>query len=505
MSTIVSLNGQSYFNERFGFGYPFVPDGALNAIEVDDGYVLNGRTGDMYNHYWAILGMIKLDFQGDVLWKKTWGDTVSQWWYSGRGSLIRYNSAYFTIGSRNTWYESGSHSETLLIKYNDDFDTIWTASYGKKQYPHDSSYIARSFIGIENGFAVVGTLEINYGADHEVYLLKMDSLGNVLWEHNYPSSEFRYMGMKVLQATDSGGYTFGAYRWLIGPYGAAIGDPIVIKTDSLGNKEWELNIGGQYQDGSALLCTSDDGNIMAASRYDTDSIHETLYLSKIQLAKIDNSGNIIWNYLYGDKHYYLNVRNIRPADNNGVIISGSLWHPSPNEMGFLLRVDSLGSELWYRQYSILNDQNSLNHLYDAIPTSDGGFLGAGGCLPVGSDTGTQDAWVIKVDSLGCTSPTDCWVGQEEVVWVKTETGNQIKIFPNPAQTWFTVEIGKNKEPDDEFIVEIFDLFGRLTKEVEIPNGQNNIRLYVSDWNRGMYLVRVKNRNSVLGSGKLVIK
>lgn len=501
----MSVYGQTYFNHRFDFSHHQLWDGAINCIEVDDGYVLNGATGDTSYLGWHRIAITKFSLQGAVLFKKIWGDTNSEFFYSSRGSFLQHQNSYFyTIGSRKTYFDTGYHNEMMMVKYDDNFDTLWTSYYGEKQIPYDTSYIPRNFISAENDFLVTGLKYPHPGSKLYIFLIKTDSLGNVAWEKVYGNDEIKSEGMSVMQSTDNG-YAIGAYQWIIGDYGAAVGDPIVIKTDSLGNPEWELNLGGPYQDGTAILCNSDDGKIFATSRYDTDSIHEHLYKSRIQLSKIDNFGNILWNFLYGDKSYYLKVRNIRPTDNNGVIISGSLWHPSPNEMGFLLRVDSLGNELWYRQYAILNGQNSLNYFYDAIPTSDGGFLGAGGCLPVGSDTGTQDAWVIKVDSLGCISPTDCWVGQEEVVWVTIETGNQLKIYPNPAQNWFEVEIGKNKESDRLFTIEVFDLFGRLTEEVEIPKGQNNIRLYVSDWKRGMYLLRVKNRNGVMVSGKIVIK
>jgi hypothetical protein len=531
----INLIAQNYFNERFEFYYPQGADGALNAMDIEDGYILNGATGDSLNPFWRRLGMVKFNKSGELIWQKSWGDTVSLWYYAARGSFIKHMDAYYTVGSKRSFYDDYSHSETVLIKYNQNFDTIWTSTYGKKHYPYDSSYIARNFAGIENGFVIVGTLviqtdssgfyiptseiafrnneailtsNVDYYYYHEPYLLIMDSLGDVEYEYSYPDSGFYFHGNSIVQTSD-GGYAIGAYKHIIGNYGIAIGDPIILKTDSLGNKEWELNLGGPYPDGTAILCRSEDGHIIAVSRYDLDSVYHDKYLSKVQLTKVDNEGYIIWNKFLGDKELWSRPTNLRIDSSGGYIISGKTadnYYPDePFDMGFILRTNDEGDSLWYRKYAVLWDKSSSNYLYDAIPTSDGGFLGAGYCLPAGQDTGTKDAWIIKVDSLGCTSPTDCWVGEKEIVWVTSETGNQIKIYPNPAQTWFGVEIGKNKESDRSSTVEVFDLFGRLTEMVEIPKGQNIIRLYVSDWKRGMYLVRVKKRNSVLGSGKLVIK
>ncbi len=530
ISVCFSLNlvSQEYFNTRLNFNDPLMDDAALNTLEVSDGYVLSGGTGN----YRRQLSMAKISFYGEIMWKKNWGDTISDWWNSNGHSFVKHFNSYYTIGSKNTWYESLRHSETMLIKYDNNFDTVWVSYYGKGLFPYDSSYIARSFIGTENGFAVVGTLNIYYdkrnnnterseelsntsninllreGYIHEPYILITDSLGNVEYEYNYYSDSGYYFHGNDIIKTSDGGYAIGAYKHVIGNYGAAVGDPIVLKTDSIGNKEWELNLGGQYQDGSALLCLSDDGNIIAASRFDIDSGTFNRYRSRIQISKINNQGSIIWNKLLADKQWSTYVNNIRTDSLGGFVISGMVgntnWPVEPSRMGYILRVNGEGDSLWYRKYSILNGKYSSNYFYDAIPTSDGGFLGAGVCRPAPPDTGNTDTWVIKIDSMGCTSITDCWVGKPEWKWVETENGNKIKVYPNPAHNWFEVEVEQGNEPHPDFSIELFDLYGRFTEEVKIPKGKTSFKFYVSNWNRGVYLVRVKSNKGILGSCKVIL-
>ena len=523
----INIFSQEYFNTRFYFDGPTMPEGALNALEIDDGYIITGNTD-----WWNKMSMAKISLEGEVIWTKNWGELESEWWNSRYNSFISHFNSYYTIGSKNTWYNSIRHVETLLTKYDNNFDTVWTSVYGKKQSPYDSSFITRSFTGIENGFAVTGTLEIYYEKngmpnsilnsfdtrssnntlsvngefyEHEPFLLKMDSLGNVLWEQNFPNSSFHRQSNSIIQTSD-GGYALGGYRWV---YLNEKGDPIVIKTDSLGNKEWELSLGGPYQDGTAIVCNSQDGNIVVASHYDVDSLFFGKYMSRIQLTKIDLSGNILWNKLFADKASYFSLKNVRQDSSGGYIISGATQFGTgpnePNGMGYILRVSAEGDSLWYRKYAVLWGQDSRNSLYDAIPTSDGGFLGAGGCSPIPPDTGNQDAWVIKIDSMGCTSISDCWVGEPEWKWITTEEGNKIMVYPNPAQNWFTIKLNNKKSNNDKITIEIYDLYGRKVNETEMPNGENNIRYYVSNWNRGIYFVRVKSGNIVLGSVKMVLE
>ena len=521
-----NIFSQEYFNLRFYFDEPSMLEGALNVMEISDGYIITGNTD-----WWNKMSMAKVSIDGQLLWTKSWGNQESQWWNSRYNSLLSHLNAHYTIGSKNTWYNSLRHVETLLTKYDSNFDTVWTSVYGKKQPPYDSSYIARSFTAIENGFAVTGTLAnyhdknridklfseknnkksfINYLSanrefyEYEPFLIKMDSIGNVLWESNYADTSFHKQSNTIIQTTD-GGYALGGYKWV---YSNEKGDPIVIKTDSLGNKEWEINLGGPYQDGTAIVCNSQDGNIVVASQYDVDSLFYGEYKSRVQVTKLDLNGNVLWNHLYADKALRTYISNIRQDSANGFIISGQTRGNMPVEtynMGFMLRISEEGDSLWYRKLSILKHWESENRLYDAIPTSDGGFLGAGGCKPIPPDTGNQDAWIIKVDSMGCTSITDCWVGKPEWEWVETEDGNKIKIYPNPAQNWFEIEIKTESERDEILTVEVFDLFGRKVEEVEIPKGKNSFRFYVSDWNRGVYLVRVKSGSEILGSAKVVLK
>jgi len=517
------LFSQQYFNTRFGFGIPSAIDQGFNVFETDDGYVISGGTGGFNSPNYFRFGLAKFSFDGNMEIKKSWGDTNSVYiWYSVRyGSLIYRFGSYYTINGR--W--SSILRESKLVRYDNSLDTISTKTFKAKEYPFDTTYIIRNFIGVSNGFMVTGTRGIIYSKNknagtiyagqvddlfqpviakrvsqvYELFLLQLDSLGNVLWEKNFPDSLQFGQGFSIIQTTD-GGFAIGAYKWVIGSFGASVGDPVVIKTDSLGNKEWELSLGGPYQDGTAILCQSEDGNILAASRFDMDSIYYNRYESRVQLTKIDNSGNVLWNHLYGDKAYYESVSNIRPTG-NGVIISGSHWHPAPNRMGFMLRVDSLGDSLWYRQYAVAYGENSLNYLYDAIPTGDGGFLGAGYCLPAPPDTGNQDAWIIKVDSMGCTSLNDCWVGQQEIK--TTKNGKKLlSVYPNPASVTLTIKID-NLETGS-YKIDIFNIYGSKVKEINVPRCRFETTVNVADWKKGIYVIRVRGDNGQTSSRKIIL-
>ena len=219
------------------------------------------------------------------------------------------------------------------------------------------------------------------------------------------------------------------------------------------------------------------------------------------MSEISNDGVILSDSLYGDKHRYLRVSNCRTVEDDGIIVSGSVWNLTPNDMGYLLRISNDGDSLWYRQFAILYGQDSKNYFYDAIPVSDKGFLACGGCVPVAPDTGTQDAWVIKVDSLGCESPTYCWVGEEEL---EMPTSDQyLIIYPNPAWDKFTVS--SQQSAVSNWQIAVYDMFGRKVEEIQVSKGKTKIVVNSMGWKKGLYIIRTMNKNGLIGSGKVIVK
>ena len=113
--------------------------------------------------------------------------------------------------------------------------------------------------------------------------------------------------------------------------------------------------------------------------------------------------------------------------------------------GWIMKTDSSGNEQWYREYSLLHAPDSYNELYNIIPTNDKGFAACGSVDPAPPDTGIQNSWVLKVDSLGCESPGGCWVGNNEII-VKTFTpGKPYVVYPNPATDNINIEFHENSK------------------------------------------------------------
>ena len=77
----------------------------------------------------------------------------------------------------------------------------------------------------------------------------------------------------------------------------------------------------------------------------------------------------------------------------------------------------------------------------------------------------------------------------------TELSAEAKLYPNPTTGQFTVE-GANVDK-----VEVYNLVGQMVHEAE---GQT-INIDAANWNKGIYLVNIKEQNGAVVTKKLVVK
>lgn len=191
------------------------------------------------------------------------------------------------------------------------------------------------------------------------------------------------------------------------------------------------------------------------------------------LIRTDKNGNLLSMHIY-----YLNCGYDRPNDifetqDGNYIIAGTINFAtrrpiSPNLNGdfYLMKVDTLGNIIWFKQYGDINYQE----MKSAIQTSDGGFLLSGYSI---TDYTNQErtGYVVKTDANGNVS-----------VGLNQHKNNSIRIYPNPASNFLNVEINQGL-----LSYEIYSVLGEI---VQFGNAfENNID--ISKINTGIFLIKLK--------------
>ena len=163
----------------------------------------------------------------------------------------------------------------------------------------------------------------------------------------------------------------------------------------------------------------------------------------------------------------------------------------PNDnvvLGALTKTDAQGNLIWQRKYYTRHDNN--NYFFCMTPTSDAGFLMGG--FAYRANDNRQDAWAVKVDSLGCLEP-GC---AGSVAAPEPGAAIGLSIRPNPVADWLTVA-----SPEAVLLgLRLTDLSGRVLEDVQFfrQQGLREYRLSLATLPPGLYVLSVRTEKGWVG-------
>ena len=105
----------------------------------------------------------------------------------------------------------------------------------------------------DGGFIAVGATESFGEGGEDVYLVRTDSTGKVLWTKTYGGTAPDF-GWSVQEVP--GGFAVGGFTE---SFGAGGFDCYLVKTDADGETQWSKTFGGEGKDRCWALTSSDDG------------------------------------------------------------------------------------------------------------------------------------------------------------------------------------------------------------------------------------------------------
>lgn len=234
----------------------------------------------------------------------------------------------------------------FAMKLNSNGDTIWTKHYYGIGIQSDLCF--KSGISTsDGGFIITGYYDTSNFSISQIYVLKIDSIGNIQWQKTLRHPTSHCWGIDI-QETSNGEFV------LVGknPYYHFVSkipsDITVIKLDKNGNKLWDKLIHHNTDDLSAnkIIETNDGGYAITGAIIDT-----TTSQSKIYLIKLDKNGNLLWTKNYYGKNSELGTDIIQEANGNFIIIANRLNGNGQNTDMIFLKTDSLGIQITNTEYS----------------------------------------------------------------------------------------------------------------------------------------------------------
>jgi len=176
--------------------------------------------------------------------------------------------------------EAGNKSSVRIniIVNNTAPNNVWQKTFGGSSW--DEAY---SIQQTSDGGYIVAGLTISFGAgEDDVYILKLDSNGNLVWQKTFGGSYSD--GANSIQQTSDGGYIVAGWSF---PYSAGWEDVYILKLDSDGNLIWQKTFGGSNSDGAYYIQQTSDGGYIVAGRTRSFGAGG----SDVYILKLDADGN----------------------------------------------------------------------------------------------------------------------------------------------------------------------------------------------------------------------
>ncbi len=508
----IKASSAPILNKGYGFSQSMLDKsmcGAYDVVQTDSFYYIAGRARygrtNLVNN--ELMFSMKLNMQGDIIWRKTDSLVNADHWdiYYGRALTQLSNGRFMQLAffQRNDTIQMVTYWHPLFIEFDKWGNTtkeyiMWYDSI--LGWPDSTFFIPYGGLIAEKGgeVTVTGTLASqtwSWNSSLNGYLYdtlyigvcRMDSNLNLvkrktIYINQIGNSILLYDGFK----TNDKGYILTLRARIRN------GEDYIVKLDSNYNYQWHTRLGDsllEYWNPIKAYESSSGGFIYVRE-------HAT---KGIAYGKVDEYGSLLWEKtckLYNDTNQpwdgiYRMPMGIIEQDNGDILFSTriNLW-----EGAGLVRTDSIGNIKWARwlpgMYGDFNSQNKVGgiFLYNMRKPKGEGVLLVG-------HAGYGKAQLIRTDSLGCSLPncldTVVHIAIEDIEVLKKQS---LIIYPNPAHS--SIQFAINRQGEQIADISIYDINGR-----EIMHQKHNSSLFsfdVSALSKGIYIVKVlSNQGEVL--------
>jgi len=343
------------------------------------------QAGIMLNHLIKLLLLPTMFFfaiplysqEPEIAWMAQYG---SSWNDYGHAVVECYSGGYAVLGATNSSIAQGF--DIYLIRTDAYGGTLWSRTYGGWGLDYGFSIDETP----DHGFIITGATSSFPNCDNCVYLLKTDSLGNVIWDKCLDMGYIDW-GYQVISTSDNG-YVLAGYTVLDeNEYNKQV---LLMKTDSLGNLEWAKDYGGPRNDEAFSICEIYSDKYALVGYTEVDSTRP----ADVWLLVVDGEGDTLFTRTYGgyisDIGYWVDN-----TSQGGLIIAGESESFGDNWYDvYLCAVDSLGNIMWETTYG--GDDIESGRFVQQLP--DGNYYIAGYTHSFG--LGHADLYLLKVDSTG---------------------------------------------------------------------------------------------------------
>ena len=370
-------------------------------------------------------------YQDSIVWRKTFGgpqDDLAK-------SIIQSNDGNLIIVGQTKSYGAGGF-DVYILKVDTEGNLIWYNTYGTAQDDGANAVTQAT----DGGFVIAGYTTSETGLS-SAYLIKTNSQGQLLWNYTYPGLVFNSIGL-----ANDGGCILAA---------KSPNTFELVKVDSAGQLQWNQNYNlNGIGESECAIQTSDGG--YAETGYISDSTGAT----STRLLKTDPSGNIQWDRTYSGLGGYSMIQ----TSDGGYALTG--------DRAFLMITNSSGNILWNRNYDGLSDDNlQFTRAYGLLEPTTNQFLLTGTQKSYGQMLTGLDGFLTRVSLRnGDTTPPKITVLSPENK-IYTTSNVPLVCTVDKSTIWMAYQIDNGRN---------VTITGNTT--ITLSDGKHNMTVYAADSN-----------------------
>jgi hypothetical protein len=414
--------------------------------------------------------------------------------------------------------------------------------------------MVNSFIGGGGGFEISDTTLSQWK------LTKTDKDLNIIWQYYYPTNLLEAGIFKITTIPNSSDILMSGYKYT--PSGNERGLPTVpqriylCRIDSSGTLLSEISPGPTYYNNGNNLAIMDNGNYLVSGRtfswgvsrkgyslisdpsgtmlshqlYGLDinsmwindlkrakTIAESYYNAGVLcydedyqncpgfINRIDATGTELWQKrIQASPLLQSEFRKMALLNDGSITLSGQTRNQATNrDIGWIVQLDSMGNERFNRLYTYPANTDRQEYLYSIVALPDGSFIAGGSSGapdPLNPQSTNQKAWLIRIDSAGCTTP-NCIGDIIAIQAPQLEDTDAVQLYPNPAHTQTTVRYARGFAKGAH--IKVFDALGKLVQSLQLPEWQQEYTIDLNNLTPQLYVLQVQSGN-VLQNLKLLV-
>jgi hypothetical protein len=339
------------------------PDVGYSIEETSDGgFIVVGYTMSFGSGFKDVY-LLKLNAQGDTLWSKTYGGVDDDVGYSVKETS---NGNIIIVG--HTGSLAINDLDVYIIKTDENGNLLWSRTYGGTNIDEARSVQQTS----DGGFIITGFTYSFGDGDPDVYLLRTDLSGDTLWTKTYDFS------------TQSGGFCIKETNGGFIIAGGVSMRALLMKVDSVGDTIWMRKYGSDSDNGLYSIAEIDGERYFAVGEISTSNGID------IFLHQFNENGDSLFTNTYGGQGVDIGYSIYHTMNGEYIICGSSDSFDSGSFDLYMVKVDAGGNLVWSQTYGGSGREEGRS----VVQTQDGGYIVVGCTESYGE--GSDDVYLIKL-------------------------------------------------------------------------------------------------------------